>query len=82
MAWVVPATLPRFNLVYSDACHHPDGVLFECEQLLSNELLDLANFAIVWDDNMLPEACIALLEAAAGRALTVGNITLNGWTQG
>lgn len=40
----------KFNLLFSDAFHNPDAVLFEWKQILDLELLDESGFTIVWDD--------------------------------
>ena len=48
----------RFNLVFSDALHVPEAILFEWHQLLSRRLLDPAGFTMLWDDlNPLPMRC-------------------------
>lgn len=39
----------RFNLVFSDALHTPEAILFEFEMLFKYNLLD-EKFVIVWDD--------------------------------
>jgi len=39
----------RFNLVFSDALHTPEAILFEFEMLVKYRLLD-DRFIIVWDD--------------------------------
>jgi hypothetical protein len=39
----------RFNLVFSDALHTPQAILFEFEMLVKYRLLD-ERFVIVWDD--------------------------------
>jgi hypothetical protein len=40
----------RFNLVYSDASHHPDALLTEYEMLTRHGLLDPDRLFILWDD--------------------------------
>ena len=52
-----------FDLIYSDAFHTPEALLFEANQFLP--LLNKANFAIVWDDcegTMVTEAVCPILE--------------------
>jgi len=39
----------KFNLIFSDALHTPEAILFEFEMLVKYDLLD-AKFIIVWDD--------------------------------
>jgi hypothetical protein len=39
----------RFNLIFSDALHSPEAILFEFEMLVRYNLLD-EKFIIVWDD--------------------------------
>ncbi len=39
----------RYNLIFSDALHTPEAILFEFEMLAKFELLD-EKFIIVWDD--------------------------------
>jgi len=39
----------KFNIVFSDALHTPQAILFEFEMLVKYELLD-EQFVIVWDD--------------------------------
>jgi hypothetical protein len=39
----------KFNLIFSDALHSPEAILFEFENLVKYELLD-DKFVIVWDD--------------------------------
>lgn len=39
----------KFNLVFSDALHTPEAILFEFEMLVKYRLLD-ERFVIVWDD--------------------------------
>jgi len=39
----------KFNLVFSDALHTPEAILFEFEMLVKYQLLD-EKFVIVWDD--------------------------------
>jgi hypothetical protein len=54
-----------FDLIYSDAFHEPPALLFEAEQLLSHELINLKSFAIVWDDclaDMVAEAVCPIIE--------------------
>ena len=40
----------KFNLIFSDAFHHPEAVLFEWKQLIELDLLDRSGFTILWDD--------------------------------
>lgn len=40
----------RFNLIFSDALHAPEAILFEWNQLVSRRLLDPAGFIMMWDD--------------------------------
>ncbi|MBS1663151.1 MAG: hypothetical protein JST68_19065 [Bacteroidetes bacterium] len=40
----------KFNLVFSDALHTPQAILFEFEMLVKYRLLDEERFIIVWDD--------------------------------
>lgn len=45
----------RFNLVFSDALHAPEAILFEWHQLVSRGLLSPDGFTMLWDDlNPLP----------------------------
>lgn len=46
---LVPPEL-GFNLIFSDACHTPEGLMAEWVQLTKRKLIDLRKFAIVWDD--------------------------------
>ena len=39
----------KFNLIFSDALHSPEAILFEFENLVKYDLLD-ERFVIVWDD--------------------------------
>ncbi|HEX8327794.1 MAG TPA: class I SAM-dependent methyltransferase [Hymenobacter sp.] len=39
----------KFNMVFSDALHTPEAILFEFEMLVKYDLLD-RKFVIVWDD--------------------------------
>jgi hypothetical protein len=39
-----------FDLIYSDALHTPDALLFEATQLLERGLINHKQFAFVWDD--------------------------------
>jgi hypothetical protein len=39
----------KYNIVFSDALHSPEAILFEFEMLVKNELLD-QKFIIIWDD--------------------------------
>lgn len=39
----------KFNLIFSDALHSPEAILFEFENLVKYDLLD-EKFVIVWDD--------------------------------
>ncbi len=39
----------KYNLIFSDALHSPQAILFEFDMLVRNELLD-SKFIIVWDD--------------------------------
>jgi hypothetical protein len=39
----------KYNIVFSDALHTPQAILFEFEMLVANNLLD-ERFVIVWDD--------------------------------
>jgi len=39
----------KYNVVFSDALHSPEAILFEFEMLVKNELLD-QRFIIIWDD--------------------------------
>jgi hypothetical protein len=40
----------KFNLLFSDAYHHSDAVLYEYEMLKYYELIDEEEFIMVWDD--------------------------------
>ena len=40
----------RFNLIFSDALHRPDGLVHEWRMIERYDLLDQDEFAIVWDD--------------------------------
>ncbi len=40
----------KFNLIFSDASHNKEAVLFEFEMLTKNNLLNTSEFIIVWDD--------------------------------
>lgn len=40
----------RFNLVFSDAFHSPEAILFEHEMIEKYGLLDDEEFVLVWDD--------------------------------
>jgi hypothetical protein len=40
----------KFNMVFSDALHTPEAILFEFEMLVKYRLLDEQRFVIVWDD--------------------------------
>lgn len=54
-----------FELIYSDAFHTYDALLFEAEQLLQLGLINFNNFAIVWDDcagDMLTDAACPILQ--------------------
>lgn len=39
----------KFNIIFSDALHTPQAILFEFEQIIKNNLLD-KKFVIIWDD--------------------------------
>lgn len=41
---------PKFNLIFSDALHSDKAILYEWNKLVSLELIDTQNFAIIWDD--------------------------------
>ena len=54
-----------FELIYSDAFHTGDALLFEAKQLLQLGLINFNNFAIVWDDcvgDMLTDAACPILQ--------------------
>jgi hypothetical protein len=40
----------RFNLIFSDAFHSPEAIIFEHEMIAKYELLDDGEFVLVWDD--------------------------------
>ncbi|MBA4376701.1 MAG: hypothetical protein C0401_11090 [Anaerolinea sp.] len=40
----------KFNLIFSDALHNPDALLFEFEMIKKYELLSENEFVVVWDD--------------------------------
>ena len=40
----------KFNLVFSDAFHDPEAVMFEWRKIVELDLLDHDGFTIVWDD--------------------------------
>jgi hypothetical protein len=40
----------KFNVIYSDAAHMPEGIDFEHRRLVENELLDPDELVMVWDD--------------------------------
>ncbi|HEX4849987.1 MAG TPA: hypothetical protein VFV08_04225, partial [Puia sp.] len=39
----------KFNIIFSDALHTPEAILFEFEMLVKYDLLD-KKFVIIWDD--------------------------------
>ena len=39
----------KFNIIFSDALHTPDAIIFEFDQILKNKLLS-EEFIFVWDD--------------------------------
>lgn len=39
----------KFNIIFSDAFHSPDALLFEFEMIMKYNLID-SNFVLVWDD--------------------------------
>lgn len=40
----------KFNIIFSDACHTPEGLLKEYEMIKKYALLDNDQFVMVWDD--------------------------------
>jgi hypothetical protein len=72
----------KYNLVFSDALHTPEAILFEFEMLVKYQLL--ANkFIIVWDDlvNQMKDAFFAIIKKynKIYRIKDVYLIQANGW---
>lgn len=40
----------RFNVIYSDAAHRAEALLFEWERIKALQLLDESGFSMIWDD--------------------------------
>lgn len=79
----------RFQLVFSDASHHPAGLLKEFEMLRRHALLDPERLFILWDDldpdpqgpmsQTFFQICEGLRELSGGRAAKHFLLEVNGW---
>lgn len=76
-----------FDLIYSDALHTPDALLFEASQLLHLSLVNLQGFAIVWDDcagSMVTQAVCPILELLRKQPgvplVHFARYSIGGWT--
>jgi hypothetical protein len=79
----------RFQLIFSDAAHHPAGVLHEFEMLSRHGLLDPERLFILWDDldhdpqgpmsQAFFQICDGLRELTSGRKATQFLMEVNGW---
>jgi len=75
----------KFNVIFSDAFHDPNAVLFEFEMLRALELLDLDAFVLVWDDlSGGTTRSFFRIFSELKRRLGAGNVrldvmTVNGW---
>ena len=76
-----------FDLIYSDALHTPDALLFEASQLLHLNLVNLKGFAIVWDDcagSMVTQAVCPILELLRKQPgvpqVHFARYSIGGWT--
>jgi len=75
-----------FDLIYSDAFHQPSALIYEAEQLLLRGLINLHEFAIVWDDcggEVLMNGVCPIIELLSRKkgipSLTAGIFTIGGW---
>jgi hypothetical protein len=75
-----------FDLIYSDAFHQPSALIYEAEQLLLRGLINLNQFAIVWDDcggEVLMNGVCPIIDLLSGKegipALTAGIFKIGGW---
>jgi hypothetical protein len=75
-----------FELIYSDAFHQPSALIYEAEQLLLRGLINLNDFAIVWDDcggEVLMNGVCPVIELLSRikriPALTAGIFKIGGW---
>lgn len=79
----------RFQLVYSDASHHPDALLHEFDMLSRHALLDLDRLFILWDDldpdpqgpmsQAFLRICEGLREQTGPRPAQSFLLEVNGW---
>jgi hypothetical protein len=75
----------KFNVIFSDACHTPEALLFEYSMLKRYDLIGHDEFILIWDDlgGSMTTAFLHIYEDMKGRCrLTSENITLNkyrGW---
>lgn len=76
----------RFNLVFSDALHAPEAILFEWHQLVSRRLLSPDGFTMLWDDlNPLPmrtafdRICADAIERLGARPEHCWFLHMPGW---
>lgn len=58
----------RFNLIFSDALHAPEAILYEWHQLVSRRLLSPGGFAMLWDD-LGPQPMRAAFDRIAADAI-------------
>jgi hypothetical protein len=75
----------KFKLIFSDALHEPDALLFEFAKICEYELLDGTQFAMVWDDLLPPlrksfRYIADELQRKYGRERLVSRVlNVNGW---
>ena len=72
----------KYNLVFSDALHTPQAILFEFEMLVKYELLD-EKFVIVWDDlvGKMRNAFYKIIKKYDKKyqIMDIYLLTINGW---
>ena len=59
----------KFNLVFSDAHHRPESIMSELDMFERLDLLDSAEFAILWDDlgGQMSEAFLSIADRLKAR---------------
>ncbi len=77
----------KFNLIFSDACHCPEGILYELAMLTKYDLIDSEEFVIIYDDLNFPRMkpafykILDLLEKRYGKASCIfyKELKCRGW---
>eukprot|EP00747_Dinoflagellata_sp_TGD_P200881 gnl/TRDRNA2_/TRDRNA2_74324_c1_seq2.p1 gnl/TRDRNA2_/TRDRNA2_74324_c1~~gnl/TRDRNA2_/TRDRNA2_74324_c1_seq2.p1 ORF type:complete len:281 (+),score=39.14 gnl/TRDRNA2_/TRDRNA2_74324_c1_seq2:114-845(+) len=70
----------KFNIIFADAYKHLAASMYECNNLIDRGLIDFEGpWAYFWDDDLKNDHCTGRLGQAAGKPISHGTITANGW---